>query len=81
MIFTFLECFVEFQQYCWLEDNRCTLNIVWRKKQRSKTKQHSSNDSEIRCTLPRAINYQEPLFHEQAVSANGLSDTPSHESS
>ena len=70
---------MESQQCRWLEDNRCALNIVWREIQRSETKQHSVNDSEIRFALPRTIDYQELLFHEKAFSDNGFCTTRSHE--
>jgi len=62
---------MEYQQCRWPDNHGSPPEVAWVEKQRPETQQKSIQCREIGCALPGAIDDQELLFHEEAVSDDG----------
>jgi hypothetical protein len=70
---------VKFQKSRGSNNDGSPLNAAWIKKQRPEAEQQSIKLRKIGSTSPRAIDNQELLLHEEAVSDDGPHTTGSQE--
>ena len=70
---------MEFQKRRWSNDDGSPLNAPWVKKQRPEAEQQSIKFRKIGSALPRAVDNQELLLHEEAVGEDGPHTTRSQE--
>ena len=70
---------MEFQQRRRPDNHGSPPEVAWVEKLRSETEQESVKCRKIGCALPGAIDNQELLFYQQAVSDDGLCATGAQE--